>query len=78
MQSQTKICICIQINNIFDILTLTADKKVNKEIKELIQKREKARKNKDFKLADKIRSDLNKKGIILEDTEKGVRWKRIR
>ena len=66
-----------EINNIFDILTLTTDKKINKEIKELIQKRERARKNRDFKLADKIRSDLNKKGIILEDTEKGVRWKKI-
>jgi cysteinyl-tRNA synthetase len=28
-------------------------------------------------LADKIRLNLNKNGIQLEDTEKGVRWKRI-
>ena len=65
-----------EINNIFDILTLTVDKKVSKEIKELIQKREKARKEKNFNLADQIRLKLKKKGIILEDTEKGVRWKK--
>ena len=49
---------------------------LSKEIKELIQKREKARKEKNFNLADQIRLKLKKKGIILEDTEKGVRWKK--
>jgi cysteinyl-tRNA synthetase len=66
-----------EINNIFDILTLTADKKISKKLKELIKKREKARKEKDFDLSDKIRLELKKEGIILEDTEKGVRWKKI-
>ena len=50
---------------------------VNKDIESLIQKREKARKDKDFATADKIRDDLKSKGIILEDTTKGVRWKKI-
>ena len=66
-----------EIDKIFDILTLTQDKNISKEIKELIKKREKARKEKNFDLSDKIRSDLKKKGIILEDTEKGVRWKKV-
>jgi cysteinyl-tRNA synthetase len=50
-------------------------KGLDKEIKKLIEEREKARKKKDFKKADKIRADLREKGIILEDTKKGVRWK---
>src|SRR3989338_970428 len=50
-------------------------KKLDKEIKNLVDEREKARKNKDFKKADEIRDKLKKEGIILEDTEKGVKWK---
>ena len=46
------------------------------EILELIEKRGQARKNKDFKLADEIRDLLKEKGIILEDTQDGVKWKR--
>lgn len=47
------------------------------EIEELIQKRQEARKNRDFALADKIRDDLKARNIILEDTPQGVRWKII-
>jgi cysteinyl-tRNA synthetase len=46
-----------------------------KELQELIQKREKARKAKDWKTADEIRERLRKMGIILEDTPLGVKWK---
>jgi cysteinyl-tRNA synthetase len=49
---------------------------INTEIEALIQKRNEARKNKDFALADKIRDDLLTRGIILEDTPQGVKWKR--
>jgi len=47
---------------------------LEEEVEELIKKRNEARKNKDFALSDKIREDLTKKGIILEDTAQGVRW----
>ena len=46
------------------------------EIEKLIQERQDARKNKDFKRADEIRDLLLQKGIVLEDTREGVRWKR--
>ncbi|ARK28493.1 cysteine--tRNA ligase [Halalkalibacter krulwichiae] len=46
------------------------------EIEQLIEKRNQARKDKDFALADQIRDDLKEQGIILEDTAQGVRWKR--
>lgn len=48
---------------------------IDKDIKELIKEREEARKRKDFAKSDKIREELSKRGVILEDTESGVRWK---
>jgi cysteinyl-tRNA synthetase len=51
--------------------------KLDEEIEALIQEREKARAEKNWALADKIRDDLKKEGIILEDTPQGVRWKRV-
>ncbi|NMB07134.1 MAG: cysteine--tRNA ligase [Tissierellia bacterium] len=50
---------------------------LEEEILELIEKRTQARKEKNYQLADKIRDDLKNKGIILEDTQEGVKWKRI-
>lgn len=50
--------------------------KLPKEIQDLIKKREQARKDKDWLTSDKIRVELKEKGIILEDTEKGIRWKK--
>lgn len=45
------------------------------EIEALIEKRNAARKSKDFALADQIRDELTAKGVILEDTPQGTRWK---
>ena len=50
---------------------------LEEDILELIEKRTQARKNKDYALADKIRDQLREKGIVLEDTPEGVKWKRI-
>jgi len=52
------------------------EEKLPKEIAELIQKREEARKAKDWKAADKIREELKQTGIIIEDTPEGVRWRK--
>lgn len=49
---------------------------LDEEIKALIDKRVRARKEKDFRLADQIRKDLEDRGIILEDTAGGTKWKR--
>lgn len=45
-------------------------------IEEMIAKRAEAKKAKNYALADAIRNELRKKGIILEDTPQGVKWKR--
>jgi cysteinyl-tRNA synthetase len=47
------------------------------EIKKLIEKREEARKERNWTESDRIRDKLQKKGILLEDTPSGARWKRI-
>ncbi len=52
------------------------EKSLDDEIEALISERQNARKDKNWALADKIRDDLNSKGIILEDTPSGVKWRR--
>jgi cysteinyl-tRNA synthetase len=46
------------------------------EIQKLIDERQEARHRRDFSRADEIRDELAGRGIVLEDTKDGVRWKR--
>ena len=46
------------------------------EIQQLIDERQEARHRRDFTRADEIRDDLATRGIVLEDTKDGVRWKK--
>ena len=57
-------------------LNLAKEEESDPEIEALIAKRQEARKNKDWAAADKIRDDLAAQGIVLEDTQAGVRWTR--
>jgi len=47
------------------------------EVERLIAERQAARKAKDFARADAIRAELRARGIALEDSKDGVRWRRI-
>lgn len=62
-----------------DILGIIVDKKeeiLAEDIEKMIEDRQAARKAKDFKKADEIRDALLAKGIVLEDTREGVKWKK--
>jgi cysteinyl-tRNA synthetase len=50
---------------------------LDEEVERLIEKRQQARADKDFALADSIRDQLLEMGILLEDTAEGVRWRRV-
>ena len=68
-----------EIKMLSDICGLIVEKEeemLDSDIEMLIEERQNARKNKDFKRADEIRDELLNKGIILEDTREGVKWKR--
>lgn len=68
-----------KFNELTEVLNIVNKKNydiLDKDIEDLIQKRADAKKNKDFKLADDIRQELLDKGIILEDTRQGTKWKR--
>lgn len=65
--------------DVLGILYKTEQETLNiseEEIEELIAKRQEAKKNKDYKLADEIRDSLKEKGIVLRDTSAGVVWSR--
>ncbi|MDE5718510.1 MAG: cysteine--tRNA ligase [Lachnospiraceae bacterium] len=67
------------IVELMDICGLTAERGqeiLDSEIESLIQERQDARKAKNFARADEIRDILGERGIILEDTREGVKWKR--
>jgi cysteinyl-tRNA synthetase len=49
---------------------------LDEEIEALVQEREQARRDRNFARSDEIRDELAAKGIILEDTKEGVRWRR--
>ncbi|MFO7887791.1 MAG: cysteine--tRNA ligase [Eubacteriales bacterium] len=65
-----------ELSDVLGILYKEEDE-LSPETKELIEKRKEARKNKDYSLADRLRDDLLKEGIQVEDTREGMKWKKI-
>jgi len=63
-------------NQVFAVFEAEELQIQDKEITELIGERKEARRRRDFQRADEIRDLLADRGIILEDTKAGTRWKR--
>ncbi|AYC30633.1 cysteine--tRNA ligase [Paenisporosarcina cavernae] len=65
-----------ELMSVLGLQVEAANEDLDAEIDALIDERLEARKNRDFARADAIRDDLKARGIILEDTSQGTRWKR--
>ncbi len=64
------------ISNVFGITFMQKELSISEqEIEKMIKMRNEARRNKDFKKADKIREDLDRSGIIVEDQKGGTTWR---
>lgn len=63
-----------ELTGVLGIVYNRKSNEVDADIEALIEKRQEARKNKDWATADKIRDELKAKGIILKDTPQGVTW----
>ncbi len=63
-----------ELCNVLGILYNRKENTLDSDIEALVEKRQEARKNKDWATADKIRDELKAKGIILKDTPQGVTW----
>ncbi len=63
-----------ELGDVLGLFERKDEKTGDAEIEALIEKRNEARKNKDFKEADRIRDELKARNIILKDTPMGVQW----
>ncbi|MBQ6385697.1 MAG: cysteine--tRNA ligase [Lachnospiraceae bacterium] len=65
------------LSDILGLIILPKEEDLDSEIEALIEKRQEARKAKNYAEADRIRNELKERGIELLDTRDGVKWKRI-
>ena len=66
----------VTLTNVLGIIVEKEQEMLADDIEALIAERQAARKERNFARADEIRDELLAKGIILEDTREGVKWKR--
>ena len=66
----------LELGDILGLVFETKEEILDEEIEKLIEERQAARKERNFQRADEIRAELLEKGIVLEDTREGVKWKR--
>lgn len=65
-----------RFDTVLNIFGTERQEMLDSEIQNLIDERQEVRRRRDFGRADEIRDELAGRGIVLEDTKDGVRWKR--
>ncbi len=66
-----------ELCGVLNIAQKQSSSKLDDEVEALIEKRQQARKDKNYKLADEIRDQLKSMDIELQDTPQGVKWKKV-
>jgi cysteinyl-tRNA synthetase len=66
-----------RINAVLGVIDLEAPV-ANQTVEALIEKREQARKNRDWKTADRLRQELKEMGIEITDSRKGPVWREVK
>jgi cysteinyl-tRNA synthetase len=81
LQEENKLELAELLRRFDTVLNIFGDDRremLDSEIQSLIDERQEARRRRDFARGDEIRDELAARGIILEDTKEGVRWKRAK
>jgi cysteinyl-tRNA synthetase len=63
-------------DKVFDVIG-TGEDMLEQEFLRMIEQRDRAREQGDYLTADRIRDELRQRGVLLEDSAKGTRWKRV-
>ncbi len=66
----------VKLTDVLGIIVEKQEEILDSDIEAMIEERQAARKAKNFARADEIREELLSRGIVLEDTREGVKWKR--
>jgi len=75
--SKKVIALMKKFNSVLGVIDFEKKEDISKDIETLIKERDKARLDKDWAKADKIRDELKNKGIELLDTKEGTKWKKV-
>ena len=67
-----------ELGGVLGLLEEERTEELDSDLQRLVQARERARAARDWAEADRIRAQLRDRGVVLEDTAQGVRWKRSR
>ncbi len=72
------ISLILSLDKVLAVLPREKEETLSSRLMKKIEERERARADKNYELADRIRKELLKQGVVLEDTKDGVRWKVIK
>ena len=73
---ESVLALIVKLTDVLGLIVEKEEELLAEDIEKLIEERQAARKAKNFARADEIRNELLEKGIILEDTREGVKWRK--